>query len=94
MTLRAVEYLAEADVVVIDQLSREDFVARHGRPDVVVIDAHDEHGHVGLRAAHPDLAAQGQTGAVTAGPDGRVGERWSRPPRQPVPSTATGWWSG
>jgi len=45
MTVRAVEYLAEADVVVIDQVSREEFVARHGRPDVVVIDAgHGEHG--------------------------------------------------
>jgi len=45
MTVRAVEYLAEADVVVIDQVSREEFVARHGRPDVVVVDAgHGEHG--------------------------------------------------
>ena len=45
MTVRAVEYLAAADVVVIDQLSREDVVARHCRPDVEVVDAgHGDHG--------------------------------------------------
>ena len=43
LTLRAAEYLAEADVVVIDQVSREDFVARYARPDVEIIDA----GHGG-----------------------------------------------
>ena len=45
MTVRAVEYLAAADVVVIDQVSREDVVARHCRPGVEVIDAgHGDHG--------------------------------------------------
>ena len=45
MTVRALEYLAAADVVVIDQLSREDVVARHCRPDVEVVDAgHGDHG--------------------------------------------------
>ncbi|SES49278.1 uroporphyrinogen III methyltransferase / synthase [Pedococcus cremeus] len=45
MTVRAVEYLAAADVVVIDQLSREDVVARYCRDDVEVVDAgHGDHG--------------------------------------------------
>jgi uroporphyrinogen III methyltransferase / synthase len=45
MTVRAVEYLAAPDVVVIDQLSREDVVARHCRSDVEVVDAgHGDHG--------------------------------------------------
>jgi uroporphyrinogen III methyltransferase/synthase len=45
MTVRAVEYLAAADVVVIDQLSREDVVSRHCREGVEVVDAgHGDHG--------------------------------------------------
>ena len=45
MTVRAVEYLAAADVVVIDQVSREDVVGRHCRADVEVVDAgHGDHG--------------------------------------------------
>jgi uroporphyrinogen III methyltransferase/synthase len=56
MTVRAVEYLAEADVVIIDQLSREDVVVRYGRPDVVVIDAgHGEHGQPLTHASRAKL---------------------------------------
>ncbi|HEY7717354.1 MAG TPA: uroporphyrinogen-III synthase [Pedococcus sp.] len=45
MTVRAVECLAAADTVVIDQLSREEVVARHCRADVEVVDAgHGDHG--------------------------------------------------
>jgi uroporphyrinogen III methyltransferase / synthase len=68
MTLRAVEYLAEADVVVIDQVSREDFVARHGRPDVVIIDAgHGEHGQPLTHASRAKLLVKAAkaAGAVT-----------------------------
>jgi uroporphyrinogen III methyltransferase/synthase len=39
LTLRAAEFLAAADVVVIDQVSREDFVARHAPEGVEVVDA-------------------------------------------------------
>jgi len=54
LTLRAAEYLAEADVVVIDQISREDFVARHARPDVEIIDA--GHGEQGQPLTHASRA--------------------------------------
>lgn len=39
LTLRAVEVLAGADVVVLDRLAREDVVARHCRAGVEVLDA-------------------------------------------------------
>jgi uroporphyrinogen III methyltransferase / synthase len=39
LTLRAVDRLGEADVVVLDQLPRETMIARHCRPDVEVLDA-------------------------------------------------------
>jgi uroporphyrinogen III methyltransferase/synthase len=39
LTLRAVERLAEADVVVVDQLPRESMIARHCRADVEILDA-------------------------------------------------------
>ena len=45
MTVRAVELLRAADVVVIDQVAREGVVARYCRPDVEVVDAgHGDHG--------------------------------------------------
>jgi uroporphyrinogen III methyltransferase/synthase len=45
MTVRSVEFLATADVVVIDQVAREEVVARHCREGVEIIDAgHGEHG--------------------------------------------------
>ena len=54
LTLRAAAYLAEADVVVIDQISREDFVARHARPNVEIIDA--GHGEQGQPLTHASRA--------------------------------------
>jgi len=39
LTIRAVDLIAAADVVVLDQSSREDLVARHARADVEVLDA-------------------------------------------------------
>jgi uroporphyrinogen III methyltransferase / synthase len=39
LTVRAVELIAAADVVVLDQLVREDQLARWARPDVEVLDA-------------------------------------------------------
>ncbi len=39
LTVRAVDLLAQADVIVIDQLSREDLLTRYARPDVEVLDA-------------------------------------------------------
>ena len=45
MTVRAVELLAGADVVVIDQVAREGVVSRYCRDDVEVVDAgHGDHG--------------------------------------------------
>ena len=54
LTVRAVELLAAADVVVIDQVAREGFVARHARPDVEIVDAgHGDHGQRGALSVHP-----------------------------------------
>jgi len=39
LTIRAVDLIAAADVVVLDQSSREDLVARHARDGVEVLDA-------------------------------------------------------
>jgi uroporphyrinogen III methyltransferase/synthase len=39
LTVRAVDLLAQADVVVTDQLPREDLLERYARPDVEVLDA-------------------------------------------------------
>jgi uroporphyrinogen III methyltransferase/synthase len=52
VTLRARDYLAVADTVVIDQVNRDDMVARQARPDVEIIDAgHGEHGEELTRAS-------------------------------------------
>ncbi len=71
LTLRAAEYLAEADIVIIDQVSREEFVARHARPQVEIIDAgHGEHGQPlthALRAKLLVKAAKSAGGAKRAG---------------------------
>ena len=73
MTLRAVEYLAEADVVVIDQVSREEFVARHGRPDVVIIDAgHGEHGQPLTHASRAKLLVKAAKAAGAVSGNGLV----------------------
>jgi len=73
MTVRAVEYLAEADVVVIDQVSREEFVARHGRPDVVVIDAgNGEHGQPLTHASRAKLLVKAAKAAGAVNGNGLV----------------------
>ena len=54
MTVRAVEALSAADVVVIDQVTREDVVSRYCRPDVEVVDA--GHGEHGQRLTHASRA--------------------------------------
>ena len=67
LTVRAAEYLAEADVVVIDQVSREDFVARHARPDVEIIDAgHGEHGQPLTHASRAKLLVKAAKAAGAA----------------------------
>ena len=73
MTVRAAEYLAEADVVVIDQVSREEFVARHARPDVVVIDAgHGEHGQPLTHASRAKLLVKAAKAAGAVNGNGLV----------------------
>jgi len=73
MTVRAVEYLAEADVVVIDQVSREEFVASHCRPDVVVIDAgHGEHGQPLTHASRAKLLVKAAKAAGAINGNGVV----------------------
>ena len=73
MTVRAAEYLAEADVVVIDQVSREEFVARHGRPDVLVIDAgHGEHGQPLTHASRAKLLVKAAKAAGAVNGNGLV----------------------
>ena len=56
LTLRAVDRLAEADVVVVDQLPREAMIAKHCRPDVEVLDAgFGEDGQPMTRASRAKL---------------------------------------
>jgi uroporphyrinogen III methyltransferase/synthase len=69
MTVRAVEYLAAADVVVIDQVAREDVVARHCREGVEIIDAgHGDHGQPLTHASRAKLVVK----AAKAAPGGLV----------------------
>ena len=76
VTLRARDYLATADVVVIDQVNRDDVVARHCRPDVEIIDAgHGEHGEELTRASRAKLLVRaartlGESGLVVRLMDG------------------------
>jgi len=73
LTLRAAEYLAEADVVVIDQVSREEFVARYARPDVEIIDAgHGEHGQPLTHASRAKLLVKAARAAGAADGNGLV----------------------
>lgn len=52
LTLRARDLLAEADTVVIDQVARDDVIARFAREGVEVVDAgHGEHGEELTRAS-------------------------------------------
>jgi uroporphyrinogen III methyltransferase/synthase len=67
LTVRAAEYLAEADVVVMDQVSREEFVGRHARPDVEIIDAgHGEHGQPLTHASRAKLLVKAAKAAGSA----------------------------
>jgi uroporphyrinogen III methyltransferase/synthase len=69
MTVRAVELLARADAVVIDQLAREEVVARYCRPDVEVVDAgHGDHGQPLTHAMRAKLVVK----AAKAAPQGLV----------------------
>ncbi|MEO6143582.1 MAG: SAM-dependent methyltransferase, partial [Dermatophilaceae bacterium] len=73
LTLRAAEYLATADVVVIDQVSREDFVARYARPDVEIIDAgHGEQGQPLTHASRAKLLVKAAKAAGAANGNGLV----------------------
>lgn len=59
LTLRAVELLAAADAVVIDQVAREDVVDRCCREGVEVIDAgHGDHGQSLTHASRAKLVVQ------------------------------------
>ena len=70
VTLRARDYLAAADTVVIDQVNRGDMVARHARPDVEIVDAgHGEHGEELTRASRAKLLVRA---AKALGEDGLV----------------------
>ena len=76
VTLRARDYLAAADTVVIDQVNRGDMVRRHARPDVEIVDAgHGEHGEELTRASRAKLLvraakARGEDGLVVRLMDG------------------------
>jgi len=76
VTLRARDQLAAADVVVIDQVNRDDMVLRHARPDVEIIDAgHGEHGEELTRASRAKILvraakAVGEQGLVVRLMDG------------------------
>ena len=73
LTLRAAAYLAEADVVVIDQVSREDFVARYARPDVEIIDAgHGEQGQPLTHASRAKLLVKAAKAAGAVNGNGLV----------------------
>jgi uroporphyrinogen III methyltransferase/synthase len=68
MTVRSLEFLAAADVVVIDQVAREDVVTRYCREGVEVIDAgHGDHGQPLTHAMRAKLvvkAAKAATGGL------------------------------
>lgn len=69
MTVRAVECLATADTVVIDQVSREEVVARYCREGVEVVDAgHGDHGQPLTHAMRAKLVVR----AAKAAPGGLV----------------------
>jgi len=64
MTVRSLELLARADVVVIDQVARESVVERHCRPDVEVVDAgHGDHGQPLTHAMRAKLVVKAAKGA-------------------------------
>ncbi len=54
LTTRAVSLLRRADVIIIDQVAREDFVAPYARADVEIVDA--GHGEAGQALTHASRA--------------------------------------
>jgi uroporphyrinogen III methyltransferase/synthase len=70
VTLRARDRLAAADTVVLDQINRDELLARFARPDVDVVDAgHGEHGEELTRASRAKLLVRA---AKALGGDGLV----------------------
>ncbi|WP_425473790.1 uroporphyrinogen-III synthase [Rudaeicoccus suwonensis] len=68
MTVRATQLLREADVVIIDQIAREEFVALFARPDVEIVDAgHGETGQPLTVASRAKLVVR--TAKAAARPD-------------------------
>ncbi|KRE58613.1 uroporphyrinogen-III synthase [Phycicoccus sp. Soil748] len=64
MTVRSLELLARADVVVIDQVARESVVERYCRADVEVVDAgHGDHGQPLTHAMRAKLVVKAAKGA-------------------------------
>ncbi|GAA1891976.1 uroporphyrinogen-III synthase [Lapillicoccus jejuensis] len=76
LTLRARDLIAAADVVVTDQMHRDELLARHARADVEVVDAgHGEHGEELTRASRAKLLVRcakqvGEQGLVVRLMDG------------------------
>jgi len=74
LTVAATTLLAQADVVVIDHVAREDVVHRHARSDVTIVDAgtsslsHGDHGRPLTHAAKAKLVVK----AAKAAKDGLV----------------------
>ncbi|MGG5259153.1 uroporphyrinogen-III synthase [Phycicoccus avicenniae] len=69
LTVRAVELLAGADAVVIDQVAREEIALRHARADVEVVDAgHGDQGERLTQASRAKLVVR----AAKAHPGGLV----------------------
>ncbi|HET8599184.1 MAG TPA: uroporphyrinogen-III synthase [Segeticoccus sp.] len=75
VTRRAAEYLAAADAVIIDQVSREDFVRQFARSDVEIVDAgHGEQGQPLTHASRAKLVVKTAKATTTDRPhdDGLV----------------------
>ncbi|MEO8750927.1 bifunctional uroporphyrinogen-III C-methyltransferase/uroporphyrinogen-III synthase [Dermatophilaceae bacterium Sec6.4] len=70
LTMRAVDLLRRADVIVIDQVARESFVAPYAQPEVVIVDAgHGEAGQPLTRASRAKLLLRTAKAAVPSDPD-------------------------
>ncbi|WP_446666372.1 uroporphyrinogen-III synthase [Flexivirga sp. B27] len=72
VTVRAARLLREADVIIIDQVAREDFVAEFAREDVEIVDAgHGETGQPLTTASRAKLVVR--TAKAAARTDGTTG---------------------
>ena len=68
MTVRATQLLRAADVIVIDQIAREDFVAAFAREDVEIVDAgHGETGQTLTTASRAKLVVKTVKAAAREG---------------------------